>query len=133
MCCLLKWFAFGHNFYITYSFQVCQLCSSSGDTAQHSGTAKCMVCPYPTATEFFSVGCGIGNGCYSKSSVLSLLTIDVCIVISVVVLPKLYCHSDVQQSPPTFCFYQQPWIMGVKCVDFRIPNSLPGARLSSMC
>lgn len=48
-----------------------------------------MVCPYPTATEFFSVGCGIGDGCYSKSSALSLLTIDVCIVISVVVLPKL--------------------------------------------
>lgn len=84
-------------------------------SSTYSGTAKCMVCPYPTATEFFTIGCGIDDGGYSESSALSLLTIDACIVISVVVLPKLVLpfRPTAKSTPighPHFggCVHQKP-------------------------
>ena len=75
-------------------------------SSAYSGTAKCLVCPYPTAIEFFTIGCGIDDGGYSKNSALSLLTIDACIVISVVVLPKLRAACTARpttKSTPALC------------------------------
>lgn len=79
-------------------------------SSAYSGTVKCMVCPYPTATEFFPIGCGIDDGSYSKNYVLSLLTIDACIVISVVVLPKLRaaCTARPTAESTPLCVHQNP-------------------------